>query len=29
VFGTQSGAILVTSTEIGANPRARPADEWC
>jgi len=29
VFGTQSGAILVTSTEIGADPRAKPEDEWC
>ena len=29
VFGTQSGAILVTSTEIGADPRARAAEEWC
>jgi RsiW-degrading membrane proteinase PrsW (M82 family) len=28
-FGKMSGAILVTSTEIGADPRARPADEWC
>jgi RsiW-degrading membrane proteinase PrsW (M82 family) len=29
VFGTQSGAILVTSTEIGADPRAKPDEEWC
>jgi RsiW-degrading membrane proteinase PrsW (M82 family) len=29
VFGTQSGVILVTSTEIGANPRARAEEEWC
>jgi RsiW-degrading membrane proteinase PrsW (M82 family) len=29
VFGSQSGVILVTSTEIGANPRARPEEEWC
>jgi RsiW-degrading membrane proteinase PrsW (M82 family) len=29
VFGTQSGAILVTSTEIGADPRAKPEEEWC
>jgi RsiW-degrading membrane proteinase PrsW (M82 family) len=29
VFGTQSGVILVTSTEIGADPRARPEEEWC
>lgn len=29
VFGSMSGVILVTSTEIGADPRARPADEWC
>ena len=28
-FGAQSGAIVVTSSEIGADPRARPADEWC
>jgi hypothetical protein len=28
-FGEQSGAILVTSTEIGADPRAQPAEEWC
>ena len=25
----QAGAILVTSTEIGADPRAQPAEEWC
>jgi RsiW-degrading membrane proteinase PrsW (M82 family) len=29
VFGTQSGAILVTSTEIGANPRLHAEEEWC
>jgi hypothetical protein len=29
VFGTLSGAILVTSTEIGADPRAKPEVEWC
>jgi RsiW-degrading membrane proteinase PrsW (M82 family) len=29
VFGTQSGVILVTSTEIGADPRAKPDEEWC
>ena len=29
VFGTQSGVILVTSTEIGANPRAHAEEEWC
>ncbi|HTQ32851.1 MAG TPA: PrsW family glutamic-type intramembrane protease [Stellaceae bacterium] len=29
VFGTQSGVILVTSTEIGANPRAQAEEEWC
>jgi RsiW-degrading membrane proteinase PrsW (M82 family) len=29
VFGTQSGVILVTSTEIGADPRARAEEEWC
>ena len=29
VFGAQSGAILVTSTEIGANPRAKAEEEWC
>jgi RsiW-degrading membrane proteinase PrsW (M82 family) len=29
VFGTQSGVILVTSTEIGADPRAKPDIEWC
>jgi len=29
VFGAQSGVILVTSTEIGADPRARPEEEWC
>ncbi|HYM71544.1 MAG TPA: PrsW family glutamic-type intramembrane protease [Stellaceae bacterium] len=28
-FGEQAGAILVTSTEIGADPRAHPAEEWC
>jgi hypothetical protein len=29
VFGTQTGLILVTSTELGANPRARAEEEWC
>jgi RsiW-degrading membrane proteinase PrsW (M82 family) len=29
VFGTQSGVILVTSTEIGADPRAHGDVEWC
>jgi RsiW-degrading membrane proteinase PrsW (M82 family) len=29
VFGTQSGVILVTSTEIGADPRAHAEEEWC
>ena len=29
VFGTQAGVILVTSTEIGANPRAHAEEEWC
>jgi RsiW-degrading membrane proteinase PrsW (M82 family) len=29
VFGAQSGVILVTSTEIGADPRAKPEEEWC
>ncbi|HZK90053.1 MAG TPA: PrsW family glutamic-type intramembrane protease [Stellaceae bacterium] len=29
LFGTQSGVILVTSTEIGADPRARAEEEWC
>jgi RsiW-degrading membrane proteinase PrsW (M82 family) len=29
VFGMQSGVILVTSTEIGANPRLHPVEEWC
>ena len=29
VFGTQSGVILVTSTEIGADPRAHAEVEWC
>ncbi|MBV9553325.1 MAG: PrsW family intramembrane metalloprotease [Alphaproteobacteria bacterium] len=29
VFGTQSAVILVTSTEIGADPRARAEEEWC
>jgi hypothetical protein len=29
VFGRQSGVILVTSTEIGADPRAKPEEEWC
>jgi len=29
VFGAQTGIILVTSTEIGADPRARAEEEWC
>src|SRR5665213_1428091 len=29
LFGTQAGVILVTSTEIGADPRARAEEEWC
>jgi RsiW-degrading membrane proteinase PrsW (M82 family) len=29
VFGTLSGVILVTSTEIAADPRAKPEEEWC
>jgi hypothetical protein len=29
VFGTQAGVILVTSTEMGANPRAQAEVEWC
>ena len=29
VFGTQTGVILVTSTEIGADPRAHAVEEWC
>lgn len=29
VFGTQTGVVIVTSTEIGANPRAKPEEEWC
>jgi RsiW-degrading membrane proteinase PrsW (M82 family) len=29
VFGTQSGAILVTSTEMGADPRVHVEEEWC
>ncbi|HWD58965.1 MAG TPA: PrsW family glutamic-type intramembrane protease, partial [Stellaceae bacterium] len=29
VFGTQTGVILVTSTEIGADPRAQAEVEWC
>ena len=29
VFGTQAGVILVTSTEVGANPRAHAEEEWC
>jgi RsiW-degrading membrane proteinase PrsW (M82 family) len=29
VFGTQSAVILVTSTEIGADPRAHGEVEWC
>jgi RsiW-degrading membrane proteinase PrsW (M82 family) len=29
VFGTQSGAILVTSTELGADPLAKAEEEWC
>ena len=29
VFGTQAGVILVTSTEIGADPRAHAEVEWC
>jgi RsiW-degrading membrane proteinase PrsW (M82 family) len=29
VFGTQTGVILVTSTEIGSDPRARAEEEWC
>ncbi len=29
VFGRQSGVILVTSTEIGADPRAKAEEEWC
>jgi RsiW-degrading membrane proteinase PrsW (M82 family) len=28
-FGAQAAAILVTSTEIGADPRAQPEEEWC
>ena len=29
VFGAQTGVVIVTSTEIGANPRAKPEEEWC
>lgn len=29
VFGTMTGVVIVTSTEIGANPRAKPEEEWC
>lgn len=29
VFGTQTGLIIVTSTEFGANPRAQAEVEWC
>ncbi|HTZ36974.1 MAG TPA: PrsW family glutamic-type intramembrane protease [Stellaceae bacterium] len=29
VFGTQAGVILVTSTELGADPRVQSDDEWC
>jgi RsiW-degrading membrane proteinase PrsW (M82 family) len=29
VFGTQTGVVIVTSTEIGADPRAKPEEEWC
>jgi RsiW-degrading membrane proteinase PrsW (M82 family) len=29
VFGTQSGVILVTSTEIGADPRVQAEVDWC
>ena len=29
VFGSQPGVILVTSTEIGADPHAHAEDEWC
>jgi RsiW-degrading membrane proteinase PrsW (M82 family) len=28
-FGAQAAVILVTSTEIGADPRAQPEEEWC
>jgi RsiW-degrading membrane proteinase PrsW (M82 family) len=29
VFGAQTGLILVTSTEFGADPRAHAEEEWC
>jgi RsiW-degrading membrane proteinase PrsW (M82 family) len=29
VFGAQTGVVIVTSTEIGADPRAKPEEEWC
>ena len=29
VFGAQTGVVIVTSTEVGANPRAKPEKEWC
>lgn len=29
VFGTQAGVILVTSTEIGADPHVQAEEEWC
>ena len=29
VFGTQAGVILVTSTEMGANPHVHVEEEWC
>lgn len=29
VFGTQTAVVIVTSTEIGADPRAKPEEEWC
>jgi hypothetical protein len=29
VFGAQTGVVIVTSTEVGANPRAKPEEEWC
>jgi len=29
VFGTQTGLVLVTSTEMDADPRSQPEEEWC
>jgi len=29
VFGTQTGVVIITSTDIGADPRAHAEEEWC